>query len=154
MSAPQRIQRKRVKGWRMPEGAVYVGRGSRWGNPFGPLKTHRALARMPAVDHPGHEWEYEGRISANGMRHDYFHPDGRVIVCHVRFMTRAEVVECYRALLTGDGRWPIDFAHGGGYYPHAKNIGELTGRDLACWCPLDQPCHADVLLELANGADS
>jgi len=22
--------------------------------------------------------------------------------------------------------------------------------DLACYCPLDQPCHADVLLELAN----
>jgi len=27
---------------------------------------------------------------------------------------------------------------------------ELAGHDLACWCPLDQPCHADVLLELAN----
>ena len=27
---------------------------------------------------------------------------------------------------------------------------ELAGRDLCCWCPLDQPCHADVLLELAN----
>lgn len=26
----------------------------------------------------------------------------------------------------------------------------LAGRDLACWCPLDQPCHADVLLEVAN----
>jgi hypothetical protein len=27
---------------------------------------------------------------------------------------------------------------------------ELRGKDLACWCPLDAPCHADVLLELAN----
>lgn len=27
---------------------------------------------------------------------------------------------------------------------------ELRGKDLACWCPLDQPCHADVLLHLAN----
>ena len=27
----------------------------------------------------------------------------------------------------------------------------LAGKDLACWCPLDQPCHADALLELANG---
>lgn len=27
---------------------------------------------------------------------------------------------------------------------------ELRGRDLCCWCPLDQPCHADVLLSLAN----
>jgi hypothetical protein len=29
-------------------------------------------------------------------------------------------------------------------------IEPLRGRDLACWCPLDQPCHADVLLEVAN----
>jgi hypothetical protein len=27
---------------------------------------------------------------------------------------------------------------------------ELAGRDLCCWCPLDDPCHADVLLEVAN----
>ena len=26
----------------------------------------------------------------------------------------------------------------------------LGGRNLACWCALDRPCHADVLLELAN----
>lgn len=35
-------------------------------------------------------------------------------------------------------------------YPRAE-IARLRGHDLACWCPLDQPCHADVLLELANG---
>lgn len=29
-------------------------------------------------------------------------------------------------------------------------LRELRGKNLACWCPLDQPCHADVLLELAN----
>ena len=27
---------------------------------------------------------------------------------------------------------------------------ELAGKNLACWCPLDQPCHADVLLEITN----
>jgi hypothetical protein len=26
----------------------------------------------------------------------------------------------------------------------------LRGKNLACWCPLDKPCHADVLLELVN----
>ncbi|UTT53781.1 DUF4326 domain-containing protein [Microbacterium maritypicum] len=31
---------------------------------------------------------------------------------------------------------------------------ELGGKNLACWCPLDQPCHADVLLRIANGAIS
>lgn len=27
---------------------------------------------------------------------------------------------------------------------------ELRGKDLVCWCPLEEPCHADVLLEWAN----
>jgi len=27
---------------------------------------------------------------------------------------------------------------------------ELRGKNLACWCPLDGPCHADALLEVAN----
>lgn len=27
---------------------------------------------------------------------------------------------------------------------------ELRGKNLACWCPLDGPCHADVLIEVAN----
>ena len=31
-----------------------------------------------------------------------------------------------------------------------EEIAELRGKDLACRCPLDQPCHADVLLEIAN----
>jgi hypothetical protein len=29
-------------------------------------------------------------------------------------------------------------------------LRELRGHDLACWCRLDRPCHADVLLEVAN----
>lgn len=27
---------------------------------------------------------------------------------------------------------------------------QLKGKNLACWCPLDQSCHADILLEIAN----
>jgi len=35
-----------------------------------------------------------------------------------------------------------------------RGLPELRGRDLCCWCPLDRPCHADVLIRLANkGAD-
>ena len=30
----KRIQRKRVKGWRMQPNTVYVGRPSKWGNPY------------------------------------------------------------------------------------------------------------------------
>lgn len=29
-------------------------------------------------------------------------------------------------------------------------LGTLEGKDLACWCPPKVPCHADVLLRLAN----
>jgi hypothetical protein len=35
------------------------------------------------------------------------------------------------------------------YVDRAKR--ELRGKNLACWCALDEPCHADVLLEIANG---
>jgi Domain of unknown function (DUF4326) len=30
------------------------------------------------------------------------------------------------------------------------SLSDLHGKNLACWCPPGQPCHADVLLELAN----
>ncbi len=42
------------------------------------------------------------------------------------------------------------------YAQEAFNLRDLRaclrGKNLACWCPLGQPCHADVLLEMANPA--
>lgn len=87
----KRIQRKRTQGWRMPQGAVYVGRPTRWGNPFDIARYGRDLAVR-------------------------------------NFRNRVAVI----------------LAIDGGYFE------ALRGKDLACWCPLDQPCHADVLLEVAN----
>ncbi len=92
---PRRIQRSRGKGWRMPEGAVYVGRPSRWGNP---------------------------------QRFEWF----------FGFAGRAAVVGSYRIYI--QERLALN----------SKWLAPLRGRDLVCWCPLDQPCHADVLLEVAN----
>jgi Domain of unknown function (DUF4326) len=105
---PIRIQRKRSKGWRSPEGAVYVGRGSKWGNPF-------------AVGKGG---------------------------------TAEECVRKYADMLTPyRHRGPTSDL--GSLYISMANIEdierELRGKDLMCWCPLDKPCHADVLLRLANG---
>ena len=34
-----------------------------------------------------------------------------------------------------------------------RGRGDFAKRDLRCWCPLDMPCHADVLLEVANQPD-
>lgn len=31
-----------------------------------------------------------------------------------------------------------------------KALPELRGKNLACWCKPGDPCHADVLLKLAN----
>ena len=54
--------------------------------------------------------------------------------------TAAEAVNRFR-------RWITDHMVVG---PTPPDPSELRGKTLACWCPLDQPCHADVLLELAN----
>lgn len=32
----------------------------------------------------------------------------------------------------------------------AEWLAPLRGKNLACWCKLGEPCHADVLIELAN----
>ena len=114
--SPVRIQRKRTKGWRMPEGAVYVGRPSKWGNPY--------------VVH-----EHDDRTCGEDLEN-----------CHVidHASTPAEAVRAFEYAM----RWPLS---GEPTVPHPDDIrAELAGRDLACWCPLDQPCHADVLLEVAN----
>ena len=113
---PRRIQRRRSKGWRMPEGAVYVGRPGRWGNPYVVLSSEILV-----------------------------HDDGRDWWCPTEHGgARAAAVEMYRDDLLNDRLAVVRIATVGA----AQR--ELAGRNLACWCPLDQPCHADVLLQLAN----
>ncbi len=72
---------------------------------------------------------------------------------------RAIAVRMFRCWLTGSCR-TLDLlecrlAIPGplGHYREAmrRELPMLRGYNLACWCPLDQPCHADILLELANG---
>lgn len=130
---PTRIQRRRVAGWRKPEGAVYVGRGSKWGNPC-------TQVRMPALD--GSEWEREGRLGkASGQQHAFVHPDKTITWHLVQDATREQAVAMYRWWLRQS--------------PSLVEAvrAELAGRDLMCWCPEDEPCHADLLLHVANGGD-
>jgi len=152
---PTRIQLSRKRGFRLSPGAVSVARPTKWGNPFG-YRKDTGLARYPAALGTG-EWEYEGRISADGMRHDYHHADGRITVCHVRHMTRAEIVETYRRALTGDLTPSMKAAWAGcRILPVTVDDvrRELAGRDLACWCPPAEACHADVLLAIANDLEA
>jgi len=59
----------------------------------------------------------------------------------------ADAVRLYRHAVL----WPVT---GQPEVPTPDEIrDELAGHDLACWCPPGQPCHADFLLELANGGE-
>lgn len=82
---------------KIPLGAVYVGRPSKWGNPY---KIGQKVNGLP--------------------------------------ISRKEAISFYRT------SWlEVEI------YEGRLDLSELKGKDLVCWCaPL--PCHADVLLELAN----
>jgi hypothetical protein len=130
VSAPKRIQRERTKGWRMPEGAVYVGRPSRWGNPFTVTNGNRQGWLV---------WDDRDRL---GLAPGYKTSDGFVASFPTRHEATADAVKRYRRWLLGAAARCADL------------VPELAGRDLACWCRPDSPCHAEVLLEIANGESS
>jgi hypothetical protein len=68
---------------------------------------------------------------------------------------RKLVVDSFASVLRAGRRSEFWFANGAEQFDWmAANLGALKGKDLACWCQLDQPCHADVLLEIANGGDA
>ncbi len=156
MSAPTRIQLQRVKGWSLaaeagPD-ACSVARPHLFGNPYR-LGTRTALARVPAADLVT-PWEYEGRLSAAAGMHDCHWPNGDVSRHTVRYMTVHEVVATHRrALLAPVKNGPrLVTRYRGSVYQIGVQLvrSELAGRDLACFCRLGQPCHADTLLWVAN----
>ena len=67
--------------------------------------------------------------------------------------SRSDAVRMYREVLTRGETWwdGHRFRRSLTSLPAPADVGQLRGKNLACWCPLDQPCHADVLLDLANG---
>lgn len=73
-------------------------------------------------------------------------------------MDASMAVASFRSLLRIEGSWwptPMPWPKGkfpaGPFTTVADAKTELRGMNLACWCDLDKPCHADVLLEIANG---
>lgn len=120
---PTRIQRKRTKGWKMPRGAVVVDRTTPFGNPFPISKgTQTSMGVTKPVYQVG-TWNGPAMWFAD---------------------TKEEAanfsVNAFRSWIT--------------HAPQAALLEKarraLKGKDLACWCPIGQPCHAEVLLELVN----
>ena len=118
---PKRIQRKRTKGWKMPANAVCVTRPGKWGNKF----VIDDYAMMGDPD--GHRRPFQMSYTVTSKQY----ADSR----YTHIKDAATAVDWFRRYLTK--------------YPPA-DIAELRGKDLACWCKPGEPCHADVLLELAN----
>jgi hypothetical protein len=104
---PVRIQRRRVRGWKMPPNTVSVTRPGRYGNRY-------AIGEAP------------------------IHVDDRCWLVTDAAMAKRLYAEWIE--------WQFKFLPS--WRDSIKR--ELGGKNLACWCPLNQPCHADVLLELAN----
>jgi len=99
----RQISHYRTKGWRMPPNTVYVGRGTKYGNPY--------------------------RVGDDGI-------------------PNAETAKWkYLLFLAGGGRYSV-------MRERVGDVGKLRGKNLACWCAPGEPCHADMLLEIANQTQS
>jgi hypothetical protein len=133
---PRRIQLSRRRGWRLaaatcnPNGARAVTRSTPWGNPFVPiLETGTAT------------WRITARVPATNIS-----PATIVLLAghqHVgRHQAFEDAVHLYRL---GWENHAIDLD-----VPVHELLADLRGLDLACFCSLDDICHADVALELAN----
>lgn len=152
---PARIQRTRAKGWTMPAGAVYVGRPTRWGNPFPVAGSWIVWAAVAA----GFRADAAGRREASVAFHRRWlgleAPDGGVIDTRRDELTLANgatvaVAEWARMLGASFANLYADELSLPPAPRPSEIAAELRGRDLACWCPLHAPCHADTLLEIAN----
>lgn len=154
MSAPTtpcRIQRSRAKGWKMPEGAIYCGRPSRWGNPFSVVKCMRydRSVYWSVVTDPS----YSHRHVSGCQHRRYEDAVEEAVVLHYRWLLGDDWRRNYLR------RCPGQAAHIGPLLapPTLSEIRDaLGGRDLACWCPVttdeENPlrCHVDTLLLFAN----
>jgi hypothetical protein len=125
----------------MPPGAKYVGRGSRWGNPFRVGGRYASRTAFHDSPYPTHDHRALGTTEHPAWSP---WPAWTEVVAEVR--DRAHAVELFRDHVAyNDDVWVPEVIR-----------GELAGWDLACWCPLPEPgepdhCHAAVLLRLANG---
>jgi len=121
----KRIQRKRRTGWKMPANTIYVGRPSPWGNPFQVIGGMMYCYSINRqILSPWILWDHS-------LQKEY---------------TKKDAVELYEQWIKGElyETW----------LPPVPDLESLRGKDLACWCPLEEPyCHADVLLKLLKDGE-
>jgi hypothetical protein len=121
---PKRIQITRTRPWQTEPKAIRVSRPSRWSNPF-----------VVAEEKGDNGYRYSVRGSANHL----------LGMHRTKAGAHRQAVDLFEMHIGPMGNYEYDAD------TLALLVAELRGRDLACWCPVGYACHADVLLELANG---
>jgi hypothetical protein len=142
---PVRLQLSRKKGFnlqalsRATNGleAVRVARPSRWGNPW---RVENIVGGQRYARLLGSDWS----VASDFLWHKFFDKGPIRDVAGIAFTRAANeaAVSMYRGLLLSIAQ----------VEPEALSefIRPLIGRNLGCYCQLRLPCHADVLLEIAN----
>lgn len=129
-SGPKRFQRKRTAGWKMPEGAVYVGRGSKWGNPF--------VIQIAPKGMVGAYPQTNMRYAVLDSRPDA--PRGNYKLFPTFHDAARYAVNMFLTAVMHKLEKDPDFAN-------------LAGKDLACWCAESNPCHGDTILKWVNAPE-
>lgn len=121
-----RIQRKRTKGFKLPPNTKCVNRGTKWGNPIKLVEGQiyiDASHRRKELD--PWVWYNVGDIN--------------------------DVVYLFSKLIDGTKFQNNDLQYWADHFSKL-DTKQLEGKNLACFCSLDSPCHADILLEHVNSA--
>lgn len=129
---PDRVQRSRAKGAKLPPNTRYVGRPTKFGNPF---TIHPTGDGQFLVWHRNDRWLDQWGLSPL----DIYQYTQTASVVPTTEEARRVATNLYRALLAD--------------CPAIRNAiaAELRGFDhLACWCPLDHACHCNVLIEILS----
>ncbi|MDI5965788.1 DUF4326 domain-containing protein [Streptantibioticus silvisoli] len=132
-TTPRRIKRRRTAGWTAPldeqgRKPIYVGRGTRFGNPWAVVTTKNPKG-----------W------AVSWTRDPYSNPiPGTYWVrCAYEVTARQQATRYYAEWIQAQPKLLAE-------------VRDLAGRDLMCWCAEPEPgepdhCHAAVLLRVAAG---
>lgn len=118
----KRHQRTRQKGYKTPENTKYVGRPTKFGNPFRLTK--------------------DGKIECYSRFRTVF--SKWILFLEYELYTIQDVVGLYERWLKGEFLNKYPFLP---IPPTEEEIKELEGKNLSCFCNLNQPCHVDIILK-------
>lgn len=151
--APKRIQLRRARGWRLPEGAINCARPGPYGNPFrvdGDWITWAAVAL-------GYRGDKAGRTACAIAVHRAWQTGEPVALGPMSDDRSGPAITFSNGAVLSLGEHSQRIALGATYLFEPPKVPEtppdlapLRCHDLACWCGPADVCHVDCLLAVAN----